>query len=78
MTYELFLEQALELFEEKGYAATTIDDIATGGGLHPHDLLPALRVEGRADEALLATSTRSSSAPTTRPSRRWSSPVTAS
>ncbi|MGC9670733.1 TetR/AcrR family transcriptional regulator [Planosporangium sp. 12N6] len=32
MTYELFLEKALELFGAKGYAATTIDDIATAAG----------------------------------------------
>ena len=32
MTRELFLEKALELFGEKGYAATTIDDIATAAG----------------------------------------------
>ncbi|MGA4692008.1 TetR/AcrR family transcriptional regulator [Rhodococcus sp. AB351] len=32
MTYELFLAKALELFGTKGYAATTIDDIATAAG----------------------------------------------
>lgn len=32
MTYELFLEKALDLFGEKGYAATTVDDIATAAG----------------------------------------------
>ncbi|MDV6292465.1 MULTISPECIES: TetR/AcrR family transcriptional regulator [Rhodococcus] len=32
MTYELFLTKALELFGTKGYAATTIDDIATAAG----------------------------------------------
>lgn len=32
MTYELFLAKALELFGSKGYAATTIDDIATAAG----------------------------------------------
>ena len=32
MTRELFLTKALELFEEKGYAATTVDDIATAAG----------------------------------------------
>lgn len=32
MTRELFLTKALELFETKGYAATTIDDIATAAG----------------------------------------------
>ena len=32
MTYELFLARALELFSTKGYAATTIDDIATAAG----------------------------------------------
>lgn len=32
MTYELFLAKALDLFGEKGYAATTIDDIATAAG----------------------------------------------
>lgn len=32
MTYELFLTKALELFDTKGYAATTIDDIATAAG----------------------------------------------
>ena len=32
MTYELFLAKALELFGEKGYSATTIDDIASAAG----------------------------------------------
>ncbi|MBS9371958.1 TetR/AcrR family transcriptional regulator [Rhodococcus sp. B50] len=32
MTYELFLAKALELFGTKGYAATTVDDIATAAG----------------------------------------------
>ncbi|AYA26580.1 TetR/AcrR family transcriptional regulator [Rhodococcus rhodochrous] len=32
MTYELFLAKALDLFGTKGYAATTIDDIATAAG----------------------------------------------
>ncbi|MEN0138093.1 MAG: TetR/AcrR family transcriptional regulator [Rhodococcus sp. (in: high G+C Gram-positive bacteria)] len=32
MTYELFLAKGLELFDTKGYAATTIDDIATAAG----------------------------------------------
>ncbi|TQC47728.1 TetR/AcrR family transcriptional regulator [Rhodococcus sp. WS4] len=32
MTYELFLTKGLELFGTKGYAATTIDDIATAAG----------------------------------------------
>ena len=32
MTYELFLTTALDLFGTKGYAATTIDDIATTAG----------------------------------------------
>ncbi len=32
MTRELFLTRALDLFETKGYAATTIDDIATAAG----------------------------------------------
>ena len=32
MTYDLFLSRALELFGTKGYAATTIDDIATATG----------------------------------------------
>jgi AcrR family transcriptional regulator len=32
MTYELFLEKGLELFGEKGYAATTVDDIANAAG----------------------------------------------
>lgn len=32
MTRDLFLAKALELFEEKGYAATTVDDIATAAG----------------------------------------------
>jgi len=32
MTYELFLTKALDLFGTKGYAATTIDDIATAAG----------------------------------------------
>ena len=32
MTYDLFLAKALELFGTKGYAATTIDDIATAAG----------------------------------------------
>jgi AcrR family transcriptional regulator len=32
MTRRLLLEKALELFEEKGYVATTIDDIAAAAG----------------------------------------------
>lgn len=32
MTHELFLAKALELFETKGYTATTIDDIASAAG----------------------------------------------
>ncbi len=32
MTYELFLTKALELFGQKGYAATTVDDIAQAAG----------------------------------------------
>jgi hypothetical protein len=32
MTRELLLAQALELFESKGYAATTVDDIAAAAG----------------------------------------------
>ena len=32
MTHELFLAKALDLFGSKGYAATTIDDIATAAG----------------------------------------------
>jgi len=32
MTRELFLTKALELFDSKGYAATTIDDIASAAG----------------------------------------------
>jgi AcrR family transcriptional regulator len=32
MTYDLFLDKALELFTEKGYAATTVDDIAQAAG----------------------------------------------
>lgn len=32
MTRELFLAKALDLFEEKGYAATTVDDIASAAG----------------------------------------------
>lgn len=32
MTRRLLLEKALELFESKGYFATTIDDIAAGAG----------------------------------------------
>jgi AcrR family transcriptional regulator len=32
MTRSLLLERALELFEEKGYAATTVDDIAVAVG----------------------------------------------
>ena len=42
MTYELFLAKALELFGEKGYSATTIDDIASGCRFDPDYLLPAL------------------------------------
>jgi AcrR family transcriptional regulator len=32
MTHELFLEKGLELFGQKGYAATTVDDIASAAG----------------------------------------------
>ncbi|MBD3926180.1 TetR/AcrR family transcriptional regulator [Nocardioides cavernae] len=32
MTYDLFLEKALELFGEQGYAATTVDHIAQAAG----------------------------------------------
>lgn len=32
MTRRLLLDAGLELFERKGYAATTVDDIATGAG----------------------------------------------
>lgn len=32
MTHDLFLSEALELFGTKGYAATTVDDIATAAG----------------------------------------------
>jgi AcrR family transcriptional regulator len=32
MTYDLFLAKALELFSTKGYAATTVDDIASAAG----------------------------------------------
>ena len=32
MTYELFLKRGLELFCSKGYAATTVDDIASAAG----------------------------------------------
>jgi AcrR family transcriptional regulator len=32
MTRRLLLESGLELFKEKGYAATTVDDIATAAG----------------------------------------------
>ncbi|MEV6163387.1 TetR/AcrR family transcriptional regulator [Streptomyces sp. NPDC052052] len=32
MTRRLLLESGLELFEKKGYAATTVDDIATAAG----------------------------------------------
>jgi AcrR family transcriptional regulator len=32
MTYELFLEKGLALFGDKGYAATTVDDIASAAG----------------------------------------------
>lgn len=32
MTYELFLDKGLELFGGKGYAATTVDDIASAAG----------------------------------------------
>ena len=32
MTYDLFLEKALELFGTKGYVATTVDDIAQAAG----------------------------------------------
>lgn len=32
MTRDLFLARALELFDSKGYAATTIDDIASAAG----------------------------------------------
>jgi AcrR family transcriptional regulator len=32
MTYELFLDVALELFTQKGYAATTVDNIAQAAG----------------------------------------------
>jgi AcrR family transcriptional regulator len=32
MTYDLFLQKGLELFERKGYAATTVDDIAAAAG----------------------------------------------
>jgi AcrR family transcriptional regulator len=31
-TRQLLLDTGLELFESKGYAATTIDDIAAGAG----------------------------------------------
>lgn len=32
MTTRLLIESALRLFQEKGYAATTVDEIATGAG----------------------------------------------
>ena len=32
MTRDLFLAKALELFQEQGYAATTVDDIASAAG----------------------------------------------
>lgn len=32
MTHDLFLEKGLELFDQKGYATTTVDDIAGAAG----------------------------------------------
>ncbi len=39
MTRRLLVKTALELFEAKGYAATTIDDIANAAGTTQHLVL---------------------------------------
>ena len=39
LTRDMIVDRALELFTEKGYAATTIDEIAAGGRDHPGDFL---------------------------------------
>ena len=57
MTYELFLEKASSSSRRR---ATRPDGRRhrPGGRLDPHDLLPALRVEGRADAATASPSRR--------------------
>ncbi|WCI07771.1 helix-turn-helix domain containing protein [Arthrobacter sp. OVS8] len=43
MTRRLLLEKGLELFEEKGYAATTVDDIAAAVGTTRATFMPITR-----------------------------------
>ena len=66
MTYELFLEKALELFGEKGYAATTVDDIASAAGSTRTTFYLHFPRRPSVMSALLRRSTRSSPRPTTR------------
>ncbi len=54
MTYDLFLAQALELFSTKGYAATTIDDIASAAGSTRTTFYLHFASKGEVMSALLA------------------------
>ena len=66
MTRELFLAKALELFGTKGYAATTIDDIATAAGSTRTTFYLHFSSKAEVMSALLRRSTRSSPRTTTR------------
>lgn len=54
MTYELFLANALELFSTKGYAGTTIDDIASAAGSTRATFYLHFASKGEVMSALLA------------------------
>ena len=46
---EAIIDAALELFEQKGYDATTVEDIAMAAEVSPRHVLPLLRLEARPD-----------------------------
>ena len=48
---EIIWEAAIDLFLEKGYDDTTVDEVAQAAGISPTILLPVLRYEGGLDGA---------------------------
>ena len=50
LTRGLLMERALRLFDERGYANTTVDDIAASAGTTRTTFYSTLQVEGRSDQ----------------------------
>ncbi|MGR7000566.1 TetR/AcrR family transcriptional regulator [Yinghuangia aomiensis] len=76
LTRARLVSAAVDVFEEKGYDATTVDDVAARAGSRPCDVLSALLRQGRhrrraggphLGRTPAASSPRSPSCPTGRP-----------